>query len=153
MIPSINSILVVTTTTTTMTGATARMAASLKSGAVFRGWRMARVAYMPLAIPCLIPLEMRKRLRTALRHRSNITVMGIVPVIHVAVETVRPVVPRSRPKEYPADKPIRPIVSIGGTVIRRIVKVPIGTHRRHANVDRNLARCSGHATHQRNSES
>jgi hypothetical protein len=99
VIPSINSILVVTTTTT-MTGATARMAASLKSGAVFRGWRMARVAYMPLAIPCLIPLEMRKRLRTALRHRSNITVMGIVPVIHVAVETVRPVVPRSRPKEY-----------------------------------------------------
>jgi hypothetical protein len=132
---------------------TARMAASLKSGAVFRSWRMARVAYMPLPIPRLIPLKMRKRLSTTLRHRSSITVMGIVAVIHVAVETMRPAVPGSCPKEYPADKPIRPIVPIGSTVIRRIVKVPIGTHRRHANVDGNLGRCSGHAAYQRKSES
>lgn len=141
------------TTATMRSATTARVTTSLKSGTVFTAWAVIWGAYMALPIPPLVRLEVREWLRTAVRHRSHITMMGIVAVIHVAIETMRPVVPRPRPNEQAADKPIRPIIAIRSAVIRGIFKVPIGTNRRHANIDGNLGRCSRNAAHQRNSES
>ena len=131
----------------------ASMAASLKSGAVFIAWIVTCVPYMALPIPRLVALEVREGTRTAVRHRSDITVMGIIAVIYVTIETMRSMKPGTGSDEYPANKPIRPIITIGSTAIGGIVKIPVRAYRGHSNVDRNLRRCYGHATHQRNSES
>src|ERR1700735_687560 len=131
----------------------ARMPAPLKSGTVFTARIVACVSYMALPIPRLVALEVREGMRTALRHRSHIAVMGIVAVIHVAVETMISMEPGTGADEYPASKPIRPIVDIGSAAIRGIVEVPLRAHGSDSNVNRNLGWCYGHAAHQRNSES
>jgi hypothetical protein len=133
------------TTTATM--------ATLKSRAVFGGRTMICGACVALPIPRLVRLEVGEWRRPALRHRSYITVVRIIAIINMAVESARAMKPRPSADEYPANEPIRPIVAIGSTGVRRIVKVPVRTHWRYANIHRDLSRGHGHAAHQCNSES
>jgi hypothetical protein len=123
------------------------------SAAVFTARTMVCVAYVPLPIPRLVRVEVIERRLSALRHRSYITVVRVIAVINVAVETMRTVEPRASADEHTAKEPIGPIVAIRSTSVRRIVKVPIRTHRRHANIDRDLSWGHGHAARQCNSES
>jgi hypothetical protein len=105
------------------------------SAAVFRGWTMVCSTYVALPIPRLVRVEMVERLLSVFRHRAYITVVRIIAIINVAVEAMRAVEPRASADEHPANEPIGPIVAIRSAGVRRIVKVPIRTHRRHANID------------------
>jgi hypothetical protein len=131
----------------TATMATTTMA-TLKSSAVFTAWIVACLAYVALPIPRLVRMEMAERRLSALRHRSRITVARIIAVINVAVEAVRTMEPWASAEEYPANKPIWTIVAIRSAGIRRIVKVPIRTHRRRSNINGDLSRGHGHAAQQ-----
>jgi hypothetical protein len=137
-------------TTTTM--ATTTMA-TLKSSAVFTARTVACLSYVALPIPRLVRMEVAERRLSSLRHRSNITVARIIAVINVAVEAMRTMEPWASAEEYPANKPIWTIVAIRSTGIRRIVKVPIRTHRRRSNINGDLSLGHGHTAHQCNSES
>jgi hypothetical protein len=125
---------------------------TLISGAVFPASIVAWVSYVAHPIAPLVGVEVIERLRTALRQRSHVAMMRIIAIIHMAIPTMSPMEPRARSDEHPASEPIRPIVAIRSTVIRRIIKVPIGAHRRRSNTDGNLGRYHGYTTHQRNRE-
>jgi hypothetical protein len=99
---------------------------------------MARVADVTLPIAGLVCVEVVELLLPAPRQRSTVTVMRIIAVVDVAVESVRAVKPGACSNKHPAGKPIGPIVAVGGAVIWRIVEVPVRAHRRHSNVDGNL---------------
>jgi hypothetical protein len=106
--------------------------------AVFTTTIMARIAYVTLPIASLVCVEVVKRLLSAARKRSSITVVRIIAVVDVAVKTVRTMKPGTSPNKHSSSKPIGPIVTVGSTVIGSIVEVPIGAHRGHSNVDGNL---------------
>ena len=101
---------------------------------------MASIAYVASPIPRLVSLEVVEALRPPLRQRTNVTVMRIKAVVHMAEKAVRAAKPGAGSKKHPANKPIRPIVAVRSTVIRGIVEVPVGTHGSHSdvNADRNL---------------
>jgi hypothetical protein len=105
---------------------------------MFTATIMARIAYVTLPIASLVCVEVVKRLLSAARKRSSITVMRIVAVVDVAVKAVRTMKPGTSPDKHSSSKPIGPIVTVGGTVIGSVVEVPIGAHRGHSNVDGNL---------------
>jgi hypothetical protein len=102
---------------------------------VFIGRVMVSRAFVALAISRLVSMEMIERLFPALRERSTISVVRVKAVVDVTVEAMRTVKPRTGPNEDPANKPVRSVVAVGRTVIGCIVEVPIGTHRRHSDVD------------------
>lgn len=66
------------------------------------------------------------------RKRSVIAEAGIVIMVDVTVEAHRPMEPRSGANEGPADKPLRTIVAEGRALIRRVVEISIGAHRRNS---------------------
>jgi hypothetical protein len=95
---------------------------------------MGSVAYVAAPISRLICLEVVEALRPALRQRSSVTVMRIIPVIDVSVKAVRAVKPRACSKKHPASEPIRPVVAVRSTVIGLIVEVSVRTHGSDADV-------------------
>jgi hypothetical protein len=99
---------------------------------------MAGIAYVALPIAGLISMKVVEPFLSALGKRPNVSVMRIVSVIHMAVEAVMAVKPGAGSDKHAAYKPVRAIVAIGRTVIRRVIKVPIGTHRSYTNADGNL---------------
>jgi hypothetical protein len=131
----------------------AAVVTALGSCAMFIGPVMTGVAYVALAIPGLIRMEVVERLISAFGHRSYVTMTRIIAVIDVAIESVRTVIPRTRSDEHAAAEPIWPIVPVGRTTIGRIVVVPIRTNRRDSNANGNLGRCCCCATQQHKSES
>jgi hypothetical protein len=120
---------------------------------VFAAAIMARVAYVTLPIPRLVCVEVVELLLPASRQRSGVTVMRIVAVVDVAVEAVRAVKPRASANKYAAGKPIGAVVTVRSAVIRSIVEVPIGAHRRHSNVDGDLGWRHGNTAYEGNRES
>jgi hypothetical protein len=80
------------------------------------------------------------RMLAARRHRTVITLTKVEAMVDVSVKMFRPVEPGSRPYEYAADEPLRPVISIRSTVVRRDFIVSVRTNRRRADVhaDRNL---------------
>ena len=117
---------------TTTVATTSTMAIS---GAVFRCRTMVCSPRVALPIPRLVGVEVGERRLSVLRHRSYITVVRIIAIINVAVEAMGTMEPWASADEYPAKEPIGTIVAIGSTGVRRIVKVPVRTHRSHANID------------------
>src|SRR5271156_3132438 len=132
--------------------ATAAVVTPLGSSAVFTGPVMTGVAYVALAIPRLVRVELVERLISACGHRSGVTMTRIIAVVDVAIEAARTVIPRTRSYEHAATEPIWPIVSVGRTTIGRIVVVPVGTYRRGSNANGNLGRRCCCTTQQRKSE-
>ena len=112
--------------------------ASLESSAVFPAGFMAGIAYMALAIARFVSLEVLERLRAAARHGSGITVMRVIAVVDVAVESVGAVEPGADSDEGSASKPVRAIVPVRGTIIGCVVEVPVRTGRSDPNADTNL---------------
>jgi hypothetical protein len=111
--------------------------------AVFGATIVASVAYVTLPIARLVCVEVVERRLSAPRQRSSVTVMGIIPVIDVAVEAMRAVKPGAGANKHAASEPIGPIVAVRSTVIGSVVEVPIGAHGGHSNVDGNLGRRYG----------
>jgi hypothetical protein len=121
---------------------TTRMAAPRKAGAVFVMSVVTRRANVTSPISRLIPLEMSKWLRSAPRQRPSISMMRIVPVIDVAVESTRAVKPWAGANKYTADEPIRPVVAVGSAVVWGVIEVPVRAIWRRSNVhaDADLSR-------------
>jgi hypothetical protein len=106
---------------------------------------------MALPIPRLVCVEVVERLLSALGHRSGIAVMRVVAVVYVAIKAVRTVKPRAGTDEHPATVPIRPVISVGGAVIRSVVVISVGTSRLNADVDADLGLCLESGCHQADS--
>ncbi len=70
-----------------------------------------------------------------------IAMFGMKAVIHVAAEVFRAMKPRASADEDAARKPLRPVVAIRGTVIRRSVIVSVRTLGSDADLDTNLSCC------------
>jgi hypothetical protein len=132
--------------------------AAISGQSVLRLAFMGSFAYVASPISRLVCLEVVEALRPALRYRSSVTVMGIIPVVDMPVEAVRAMKPRACSQKYPANEPIRPIVAVGSTVIWGIVEVSIRAHRRHSDVypNGNLSwshRCRAQQANEENCES
>jgi hypothetical protein len=110
---------------------------------VFSPRFMAGIAYIASAIPRLVSLEVVEALSPTLGQRSSVAVMRIEAVVDMAVKAVAAVKPGASSKEYPADKPIGPVVAIRSTVIGGIVEVPVRTDGSGSDVyaDGNLGWC------------
>jgi hypothetical protein len=99
-----------------------------------------RCAGVPSTVSRFVTMEVVKRRFSARRHRSLIAAAWIVAVIDVTVETLGAVEPRTRANENSAHKPVRAVVTVGGTIIRSVVKVTVRTDRRHPDANGNLSR-------------
>jgi hypothetical protein len=105
---------------------------------VFTPRIMAGVAGVALSIASLVAVKMVELLLSTAWQWSTISVVRIKAVVNVAIKAAWTVKPGTCPEEYPADKPIGPVVSIGGAVIRLVVEVPIWAHGSHSDIDSNL---------------
>jgi hypothetical protein len=141
-----------TSATPGMTAATTGMASAGESGGVFAAPVMAGVAYMAMPILRLVGMEMTKRLLASYRHWSVVAVVGVVAVVDMAIKSVRAVEPGASPDEQSTSKPVRPIVTIGCTIIGSIVEIAIGTNRWCPNADGHLRRCTGETAQHGRSE-
>ncbi len=88
---------------------------------------MASLAYVASAISRLVCLEVVEALRPALRQWASVTVMRIKSVVDMSVKAVMAVKPGACSNKQAANKPIRPVVAIGSTVIWGIVEVAVRT--------------------------
>lgn len=71
--------------------------------------------------------------------RGPVIALAIVEMmIHVSVEVFRTMKPGTRADEYTARKPLRPIITVRGAVIRGYFVVPVGTDRWLADTNCNL---------------
>jgi hypothetical protein len=114
---------------------------------------VACVAYVASPVAGLVAVEVIELRRPALGQRTPVAVAGIEAVVHVAVEAGMAVKPGSCPNKQAADKPVRPVVAVGSTVIGRVVKVPIGADGRHSDADCNLGWRHVGGAEKRNTES
>jgi hypothetical protein len=102
-----------------------RTTTPISGESVFGAPFMATVAYMALSIPRFVCVEVVEPLLAMSRQGSSVTVMRIVAVVYMAVKAVRSVEPGTCSEKHAANKPIRPIVAVGSTVIGRIVEISI----------------------------
>ena len=79
-----------------MTAATVTATMPCKPAAVLTTGIMAGIAYMALPIPRLVRMEVVERLLPVIWQRPMIPIAGIVAIIHMAIEAMRPMEPRSR---------------------------------------------------------
>lgn len=114
--------------------AVAAVAAIAGKGAFIAGV-VARVAFVALTVPGLVAVEVVELFLAALRHRSAVTVVGIVAVINVAEEAVRAVEPGTGSEENSIGKPVWAVVAIGGAVIGGVVEVAVGAYRSWSDVN------------------
>ncbi len=90
------------------------------------------------AVTSFVALEVVERLCATFRQRPVVSVVRVETVVHMPIEPMRTMEPRTGSDKDAPNEPVRPIVPIRRAIIRRIVEVPIRTHRRHANANRNL---------------
>jgi hypothetical protein len=95
---------------------------------------MASVAYVPSSISRFVAVKVVEALRPAIRQRPNVTVMRIKAVVDMAEEAVRAVEPGPGSNKHPANKPVRPVITVRSTVVWGIVEIPVRAHGSHADV-------------------
>ena len=95
---------------------------------VFSPRFMASVAHVASPVARLVSSEVVEALRPVLRQRSNVTVMRIKAVVHMAVKAVRTVKPGARSNKHALNKPIGPVIAVRSTVIWLVVEVPVRTY-------------------------
>jgi hypothetical protein len=83
--------------------------------------------HVAAAVTRLIRLEMIECLRPSSGQGAFVSAMRIEAVIHVAMETRRAVKPRACTDKDAANKPVRPVVPIRSTIIRRVIEISIWT--------------------------
>ena len=123
--------------------APAPVVAALRAGKVLAARIMAGIPHMAIGIVCFIRMEVVKRLFPTPGERSDIAMMRVKPVIHVAVEAAWPMEPWSRSNKDPPGKPVGSIEAIGSAVVRRVIEIAIWAHRRRPDIDRYLGRSNG----------
>jgi hypothetical protein len=84
-----------------------------------------------------------RRMLTSFRESPVITLAEVVTMVDVSVKMFRPMEPGSGSDEYTTCEPLRPVVSIRSTAVRRNFIIAIRTYRRYADAYRNLRRGSG----------
>jgi len=70
-------------------------------------------------------------------HRSMIALSIVQTVIDVTIKARRAVIPGSGADKYAARKPLRPVISIGSTVVGRYFVVSIRAHRGNSDAHSN----------------
>jgi hypothetical protein len=78
-------------------------------------------------------------------HVAIVAMLRIEAIINMAAEFIGTVKPWADTNKGAAMKPLRTVVAIGGTAIRRVVIVTIGARRGDSNVDAQLGLCPGSA--------
>ncbi len=116
----------------------ATAAAMLIATAVFGCGAVIGFSYVALAVTGLIGVKGIEGLRAAFRHWAVITVVRIVAIVHVAVEAVGAVKPGAGAEEDSANKPVRPVVTVGSAVVGGIVEVAVGANRCGPDIDGDL---------------
>ena len=69
------------------------------------------------------------------------SIVTVEVIVDVSPEAFASVVPRPRPYEDSARKPLRPVIAIGRAIVGRIVKVAVWTNRGRSNLYRDLRLC------------
>lgn len=110
-------------------------ASSISGQGMFTTRVMTGVAHVASSVPRLVAMEMVERPLPAAWQRPDVAMMRIIAVVDMTVKMARSMEPGSGSNEHSARKPIGPIVAVGGTVVRGIVKVPVGTDGSWADVD------------------
>jgi hypothetical protein len=127
-------------TTTAVWGAPA---AVISGQGMFTAPFMRSVAYIAMLVVRLVGLEVVEGLSPAPRQRPPVAVMRVITVINVAVEAAMTVKPGAGSNEDSTSEPVWPIVAIGGTVVRSVVKIAVRANGRNANIDGDLRRSHG----------
>jgi hypothetical protein len=94
-------------------------------------------ADMTLTVTGLIRLEVIEGYRAARWHRTAVSVVRIVTVVDMAVETVRPVEPGTSADEDSADEPVGAVVAVGSAVVGWVVEIAVWANRLGTDVDAN----------------
>jgi len=114
---------------TGMTPAATGVASARKSRGMFVAAVMTSITCMAMTVLRLVSMEMVERLLALYRIRSVVAVARIVAVVDMPIKSVRPVKPGAGSDEHPSEKPIRPVITVGRTLVRSIVEIAIGTNR------------------------
>jgi hypothetical protein len=114
---------------------TTTAAATRESWGVLAASVVAGVAGVSLSISRFVAVEVVEGALAASGKRPMVSVAGIKAVIDMAVKATMPVEPRTSSDEETAYEPVRPVIAVGGAVIRGIVKVPVRANGRYADVD------------------
>jgi hypothetical protein len=122
-----------------------------KSRGMFAAAVMTGIPYVAMTVLAFVSMEMVERLLAPYRIWSVVAVVRIVAVVDMPIKSMRAVEPGPGAEEHPTHKPIRPIVTIGRTLVRSIVEIAIGANRWCPNADRYLRGCSGKPTQVGNS--
>jgi hypothetical protein len=126
-----------------MTPAATGVASARESRGMFAAAVMTGIPYMAMTVLPLVSMEMVERLLALHRIRSVVAVARIVSVVDMPIKSVRAVKPGAGSDERPSEKPIRPIITVGRTLVGSIVEIAIGTNRWCPNADGYLRRCTG----------
>jgi hypothetical protein len=93
------------------------------------------------SITHLVSVEVIKGLVSTIRMWTSVALMRIEAVINVAVEVVRTVEPRAGSDEHAAAEPLRPIVSVGGAIVRGEIVIAVRACWLRSDVDGDLGGC------------
>jgi hypothetical protein len=126
----------------------AGMPAPGKSAAVLGVSIVICCADVTTAIPRFIGLEVRKRLGSTRRQRSSVPVVRVIAIVYVAVEAVRSMEPRPGADKHAIQKPVRSVVAIRRTIVRRVIEIAVRANRCRTKVysHADLRRCMGGQT-------
>jgi len=127
-------------------------AAAISGEGVFIARVMTCVACVASPIACLVAMEMVELLFAAPRQRSSVPVVGIIPVVNMAVKAAWAMEPATSANEHSAIKPIGAVVAVGRAAVWGVVEVPIGAYRLHSNTDGDLGWRHAHTAEQGSSE-
>ena len=107
-------------------------AAALKSTCVLPSCIMTGIANMTLAIARFVPVEVVECPFATPWKRTMVAVARVKTIVDMAVEAVGSVKPGTSSDKHATCKPVRAVITVGGTVVRGIVEVAIGANRSYA---------------------
>jgi hypothetical protein len=115
-------------------------ASTLRSRNVFTTALMSRRSNVALAIACFVGVKVGKGVFAAVRHGTDITVVGIKPIVYMSIEAPGSMKPWACPNKSAADEPVRSVVAVGSAVVGGGVKISIGAFGRQADTSGDLSR-------------
>lgn len=88
-----------------------------------------------VAVKLVVTVGMKAAMLATMGIGAMISMMRIVAAVDVAVPAARSVEPWACSYKDSARKPLRAIVAIRGTVVRRVVVIAVGAYRRGSNIN------------------